>query len=411
MNLIFLTSFFLDSKESQFLRYSKGKPIAFANSSFQKALLTGFSEINENNINRIVCLNQPNIGAFPFNYSKFYYDTDNYSFHDIEVREVSFVNIAYLKHLHKRLKIKKTLENELRNSEETVIICYDLYGPWLKTLKELKNKFKFKVVVIIPDLPDLTGTPETLLYKLYKLLPNYNPLSEIDVADGFVLLAPNMVNALSIENMPNLILEGIYLPDVTNVGVQKHKKQSNSSDFTILYSGALSKRNGIEDLVSAIQSIDDCDIKLKLYGAGELVRDIIKITEQDPRIEYMGQIGHSELLKELTKADLLINPRDPQAEFASYSFPSKTMEYMASGTPVLMYKLPSLPQEYHQHLYFINNSGVEGIASAIKRVMNIPLMERRKVGEGAAGFILLNKNPKTQAKAVLDFIFNNIIDK
>ena len=38
-----------------------------------------------------------------------------------------------------------------------------------------------------------------------------------------------------------------------------------------------------------------------------------------------------------------VNPRQNNEEFTKYSFPSKTMEYLASGVPVVAYKLDGIP--------------------------------------------------------------------
>ena len=57
----------------------------------------------------------------------------------------------------------------------------------------------------------------------------------------------------------------------------------------------------------------------------------------------MGCVTNDEIVRLQCEATLLVNPRPSDKEFCKYSFPSKTIEYMASGTPVLMTKLPGVP--------------------------------------------------------------------
>ena len=45
-----------------------------------------------------------------------------------------------------------------------------------------------------------------------------------------------------------------------------------------------------------------------------------------------------------------MNPRSADAEYTKYSFPSKTIEYLATGVPVVMNRLPGIPEEYE---YFV----------------------------------------------------------
>ena len=63
------------------------------------------------------------------------------------------------------------------------------------------------------------------------------------------------------------------------------------------------------------------------------------------RIEFLGMLPRTDVLELQSKATILVNPRQPVGDFTKYSFPSKTIEYMASGTPLLMYKLPGIPEE------------------------------------------------------------------
>jgi glycosyltransferase involved in cell wall biosynthesis len=87
-----------------------------------------------------------------------------------------------------------------------------------------------------------------------------------------------------------------------------------------------------------------------------------------------------------------------------YSFPSKTMEYMASGKPVVMYKLDGIPDEYDEYLFYADGSnGIEGLATKLKEVLNNYDSALVKA-ECAKEFVLNNKNAKVQAKRILDFV-------
>ena len=104
------------------------------------------------------------------------------------------------------------------------------------------------------------------------------------------------------------------------------------------------------------------------------------------------------------KATVLINPRHSADEYTKYSFPSKTMEYMASGTPTLMAHLASIPQEYESHLFFFDDESIEGMKKKIIEVCEKSQSELEIFGKAASKFILEEKNEMKQAKKIVDMI-------
>ena len=62
-------------------------------------------------------------------------------------------------------------------------------------------------------------------------------------------------------------------------------------------------------------------------------------------------MSREELLKMERRATVMINPTPARLNFTKYFFPSKTMEYLASGTPTVMYRLGCMPKEYDDYVY------------------------------------------------------------
>ena len=93
------------------------------------------------------------------------------------------------------------------------------------------------------------------------------------------------------------------------------------------------------------------DIELWLFGSGDMEKDITDYCKSDQRIKYFGMVPREKVVKFEKKAKLLVNPRPTNNEFTKYSFPSKTIEYMASGTPLLTTRLPGIPSEYFDHVF------------------------------------------------------------
>jgi glycosyltransferase involved in cell wall biosynthesis len=167
-----------------------------------------------------------------------------------------------------------------------------------------------------------------------------------------------------------------------------------------MYSGNLNISHGILDLLDSFAMIKDENFRLWFSGYGNGLKEIMKAAEIDRRIEYWPKLKQIEVFKMQQKATILINPLKSSHVKTKFFFPSKTIEYMASGTPTLMYNLPCIPREYHEYLYFIEDLTIEGIRNKIIEVCNKSPLELNDFGMKAKEFILKNKNSKIQCKKI-----------
>ena len=83
------------------------------------------------------------------------------------------------------------------------------------------------------------------------------------------------------------------------------------------------------------------------------------------------------------------------------------MEYLASGTPVVAYKLDGIPDEYDEYINYVPDNTAETLASTIQEVCNLPQSERTEMGRRASRFVLEEKNNVKQTKRILDFIIHS----
>ena len=83
------------------------------------------------------------------------------------------------------------------------------------------------------------------------------------------------------------------------------------------------------------------------------------------------------------------------------------MEYLASGTPVLMYELPGIPSEYFQYCYILRDFSVSALANKIEEIICKADSELQVKGEEAKRFILENKTSRIQTKKIID-LFRNV---
>lgn len=217
----------------------------------------------------------------------------------------------------------------------------------------------------------------------------------------YVLLTQAMNDYLGNTKKPYVVLEGHS--DITmreNVPSLERK----AADCICLYAGGVSRQYGLPMLVQGFRMADIPDTRLHIYGPGDYASELNEIASQDPKIFYGGMIFSDEVVQKEMEAVLLINPRPTHEEYTKYSFPSKTMEYMSTGTPVLTTKLPGMPGEYHPHVYFIEEETAEGIAAALKQVFAHSEEELFRKGCAAREFVLEERNNVVQAAKILKML-------
>lgn len=215
----------------------------------------------------------------------------------------------------------------------------------------------------------------------------------------YVFLTEAMNTRLNPCGKPYVILEGH-----SDIAMESRKPslEKKQSPRVCLYAGGVCRDYGLPLLVEGFRSAHIPDAQLHIYGPGDYVEELERIAAEDPRIVYGGMLLSGEIVEKEQEATLLVNPRPTHEEFVKYSFPSKTMEYMASGTPVLTTVLPGMPGEYHPYVYLIREETAEGVKRMLEAVLEQTPEALFEKGQKARAFVLKQKNNVVQSKKILD---------
>ncbi|MGM9549264.1 MAG: glycosyltransferase [Faecousia sp.] len=246
-----------------------------------------------------------------------------------------------------------------------------------------------RCVGIVTDLPDMLGGSG-----FSKKMANF----VIRHCTDYVLLTQAMNDYLNRDGKPYVILEGH-----SDIAMEKQKPspERKASPRVCFYAGGVSKQYGLGNLVEGFQKADLPDARLEIYGPGDYVQELSQIAAEDPRIFYGGMLLNREIVEREMEATLLVNPRPTGEEYVKYSFPSKTMEYMSTGTPVLTTVLPGMPLEYHPYVYLLEDESADGIAEKLRQILSQPAQVLFQKGCSAREFILQEKNNVRQAGKIL----------
>lgn len=215
----------------------------------------------------------------------------------------------------------------------------------------------------------------------------------------YVFLTEQMNEVINVNNSPYIVMEGLV--DVDTKLECHHKKNDKR---IMIYAGGLHERYGLRLLVEGFIQADVENSELWLYGSGPFVEELPVYNHRDSRVIYKGIRPNEEVVAAEMEATLLVNPRPTHEAFTKYSFPSKNMEFMVSGTPLLTTKLPGMPVEYHKFVYLFETETTDGYSYAIRKTLTLPLEELHTVGMEAREWVLDNKNNVIQTARIIELI-------
>lgn len=390
MNIIFIGQLYDNEQLEKFT--ALGSQLDIAAHTFQEALLSGINP----SLHDINVISSPYVSCYPFIKLLKIKDRTSQKYNTTR-HSVSFINIPGIKHISKTLSIRKKIKQLISDGRDYHIVVYSMHSPFLLSILGLNKRHK--TCLVVPDLPEYMSEKKNVIYKIAKKIDRFIINYCLKRIDSYILFSPLMTERLNIQK-PFDIIEGIYNSH-NDIPIQE--KEQNT---TIMYSGNLDSRYGIMMLLDAFRLINDENYRLWICGAGNSVEKINEYAKFDNRIKYLGMLPHKDVLILQRKATILVNPRSSGESYTRYSFPSKTMEYLASGTPTIMSHLASIPVEYDKHIIYVEDETAEGLKDKILMVGSLSEEERTKLGTNASEFIIKNKNSHTQANKLLTLLSN-----
>ena len=276
--------------------------------------------------------------------------------------------------------------------KESFVICDGLSYLASKAAVLACKLKRLKSVVIITDLPEFfAGTDE-------KTVKRYNAL--FDKFTAYVVLTEKMIEKLGYIKKPYVVLEG-QVDSLENKMQKIHKKESKK---VIMYAGTVQSQYGLKMLVEGFILANLSGYELHVYGNGDYAEEIDRISKVHSNVKHFPSQPNDVIVEKEKEAYLLVNPRPTDEEYTKYSFPSKNMEYMVSGTAVLTTSLPGMPEEYKQYVYLIEDETVAGVCRELKKISELKEDDVVRKGRLAREFVLSEKNNKKQTNRIIEFI-------
>ena len=271
------------------------------------------------------------------------------------------------------------------------IVMYAVIPPFEQALLALKKRYGFKIVTICSEIPELRRYGSSIPSRIKKkILTHYN-----EQFDGYVLFSDAMKEVVRVGNKPCLVMEGIG-PDIRSVPVAGKKN-------IVMYAGGLAPDNNIPLLIKCCQQIDIID-EIWICGVGPDENRIKEMAAKDARVKYFGRVPNEEVLEMESQAKVLVNFRNPDERLTRYSFPSKILEYISSGSLVMSTQLIGIPKEYFEYIVPISIEDEDMIAYELKKSLNMSDEDYLSKCKRAQMFMANNKNYNIQAERLVGFV-------
>lgn len=251
-------------------------------------------------------------------------------------------------------------------TKDTVFLFDTMNQKAIYVANKMKAKYKKPAIGICTDDPrNISGVKPSFIKNILK---NTNNL------DGYVCLTEGLNELFNVNTMPNYILEGIVEDE------QPRKVENVYGDY-IFFGGSLMMKYGIKDLIKAFESLNKSNLRLVICGHHEepWLKDKIN---RLPNSVYLGILPVKQVLQLEKNALVNINPRPYSEKFDKYSIPSKTIEYLSSGTLTISCKNTILEKEFKDDIVWCESTQ-EGIKEAIEKVIKMSAKKREEMGTRA----------------------------
>ena len=302
----------------------------------------------------------------------------NLSKHDVYVRGVSYICTPYeniwddvqddvfdekVYFFRRKSRLVVALKSffyvVLNMSKTNNIVVYNVdYVTWLVPIfAKLKKK---RSILILADFSDDTCFDNSIR-KIYAKVQG-RAIQQYDVVIG---LSERTKRFLKSSQQFLLIEGGIdrAFYDFFDEPKTPEKKK------IVMYAGLLENVTGVDIWLRALKEIQSDDVEFVFTGKGSLANVVEEIAREDERVKFYGSVPYADYMKLLKKADILVNPRNMDLPENQNNFPSKIMEYLATGNRIVSTKFVGW-EKYVNVIDFVESKS-ECIADGIVKALEL----------------------------------------
>jgi glycosyltransferase involved in cell wall biosynthesis len=288
-----------------------------------------------------------------------------------------------------------------RRIRHRIVFSYNLSVPPILFSAMAGWLVRAKIVAFIGDI----GVPGSTVARDFLFSLNHWLETEmIRLLDGLIVVSDAIANDYS-DGKPFLRVEA----GVTRSAIEATERYLPSAErdrdtFKIVASGSLAEYNGISIMLEAFRLLEGGHYRLAIAGRGVFGKEVQEAASKDPRIEFLGFLDYDDLLRLHASADVLLNMRLTRTLVTNYAFPSKTLEYLLSGVPLISTPAGNISSEYGKFCYLLDEETPQALAKAIRDVERLSAEERMDLGTRAREYIVKQKSWEIQCNKIAEYM-------
>ncbi|WP_051973618.1 glycosyltransferase, partial [Cryobacterium sp. MLB-32] len=312
---------------------------------------------------------------------------------------LGFVNLLVLKHVTRLYSCLVHGTRFVRRQAPAVVVVHGIHTPFLLFARLLRRTLPVTICLVMTDPPGVVRSVDGPVARVLKGLDRQLVRRLAQGFDGIVALTPALAEDFA-PGVPRLVVEGFVDPGLHDV---VPALTTGTGEIHVAYAGGITADYGVGNLVNAFRSLPDPRLRLDLYGRGTLDAWVRARCDTDARITHHGVLAHRELMPALRAAQLLVNPRPAAQDFVKYSFPSKLLEYLALGVPVVTTRLAGIPDDYLPYLQLTADDSVAALADAIESTLGDPEGAAERA-DRARRYVFATKSTGVEGQRIARFI-------
>jgi glycosyltransferase involved in cell wall biosynthesis len=279
----------------------------------------------------------------------------------VKLIKPSFIKIPVLSRISAFVTHYLAIKKILKEKKIDVIILYSVPTNGLQTIHLAK---KFGVPVLFRSIDTLNQLVPKILSKPTLIMEREVYAKADLVATISCRLSNYVIQNKADESRVRLLPLGIdlidYRPDMNGNGLREQWGLNGSK--VIVFIGTLPKFSGLDNFIQEFPKIlkEVPDTKLMIVGDGVQRTQLEKlVTELGLRynVIFTGYQPYDKMAQYINLADVCINPFKI-CKATKDIFPTKVIQYMACGKPVVSSWMPGLKDMVYQGVYFAKSNEI-----------------------------------------------------
>lgn len=307
--------------------------------------------------------------------------SNNITYHYLKIKRSKLFRLSSLKS-----QVKDLIEQ--LKTDDTVIVTDTINPKCVSVTNFIQRKFHLPAIGICTDSPsNITGTGKS--YTLYLLQHCYK-------LDGFITLTEGLNLLFNQNNKDHITIEGVVESEDIDI-------PTNVEGKYIFFGGALLPKYGVFNLIDAFKNIEGADLSLLICGHHANEKMIAEAIGDDMRIKYLGTLPVKEVLALEKHALANINPRPFTQDLDRLSIPSKTLEYLASGSLTISVRNTELEKTFKNYAIWAKSGSAKDLEASIKAAVAMSDEERKNIAKEAKNIAISHYSLEKISELVTDF--------